>query len=300
MYACCNIKKFLKLLVIDAVVIGLSFLVFTIGKTVSGSSASSGGDKAVPLPVIMYHSVYDTSPTEYIITPSQLDSDLAWLSENGFTSVSAEELVQYVHGKGELPEKPVLITFDDGHYNNLSEALPIFEKYDMCFIVSVVGKYTDSLAAADPHNSSYSYLTWNDISELISSGRVEIGNHTYDMHSLSGARKGCSRMEGESEEQYRSALSDDISLLQNDIRAACGYVPFVFAYPYGKISPESIPVLRDMGFMMTLTCYERMNYITRDPDCLFNIDRFNRSGLLSTNDFMSVMLNEQNNKAECT
>ncbi|NLT10634.1 MAG: polysaccharide deacetylase family protein [Ruminococcus sp.] len=291
MYTCCNFKRFIKLLVIDIIVLLAAAFIFIISRTINGSSASEPGEEPVPLPVIMYHSVFSTEPSEYVITPRQLDSDLSWLSDHGFTAVSAEELVQYVHGKGELPEKPVLITFDDGHYNNLSAALPLFEKYDMRFIVSVVGRFTDSLAAADPHNSAYSYLTWNDISELINSGRAEIGNHTYDMHSISGPRKGCSRIAGESEEDYRSAFTGDISTLQNTIRSACGYVPYVFAYPFGQISKESIPVLREMGFLVTLTCYERMNYITRDPDCLFGLDRYNRSGLLSTEEYMSRLLN---------
>ncbi|MBQ6181946.1 MAG: polysaccharide deacetylase family protein [Ruminococcus sp.] len=292
MYTCCNIKKFIKLLIIDMIVIMAAAFVFIISRTMKGSSASETDEPPVPLPVIMYHSVFGTEPSEYVITPEQLDSDLKWLSGHGFTAISAEELVQYVYGKGKLPEKPVLITFDDGHYNNLSVALPLFEKYDMRFIVSVVGRFTDSLAAADPHKSAYSYLTWKDISELINSGRAEIGNHTYDMHSVSGKRNGCARINGESEEEYRKALSEDILTTQNSLRNACGYIPFVFAYPFGHISRESIPVLREMGFLVTLTCYERMNYITRDPDCLFGLDRYNRSGLLSTEEYMSKLLSE--------
>lgn len=289
MYLCCNIKKFLRLLLTDAAVFAICGLVFFVGRKVFRSSATSEEESPVPLPVIMYHSVWDTSPSEYVVTPEQLDSDLKWLRDNGYSSVSAEELVRYTHGQGALPDKPVLITFDDGHYNNLSDALPVFEKYDMCFIVSVVGSYTDSLAPVDPHCSAYSYLTWEDISALLSSGRAEIGNHTYAMHSNSAGRKGCARMNGESEEDYRSALRDDLTLLQTESAAELGYSPFIFAYPFGLISRESVPVLRDMGFLITLTCYERMNYISRDPDCLFGLDRFNRSGLLSTEEYMTRM-----------
>lgn len=289
MYLCCNIKKFLRLLLTDAAVFAICGLVFFVGRKDFRSSATSEEEFPVPLPVIMYHSVWDTSPSEYVVTPEQLDSDLKWLRDNGYSSVSAEELIRYTHGQGALPDKPVLITFDDGHYNNLSDALPVFEKYDMCFIVSVVGSYTDSLAPADPHCSAYSYLTWEDISALLSSGRTEIGNHTYAMHSNSAGRKGCARMNGESEEDYRSALRDDLTLLQTESAAELGYSPFIFAYPFGLISRESVPVLRDMGFLITLTCYERMNYISRDPDCLFGLDRFNRSGLLSTEEYMTRM-----------
>jgi hypothetical protein len=46
-------------------------------------------------------------------------------------------------------------------------------------------------------------------------------------------------------------------------------------------------VLRDSGILMTLTCREGMNLITRDPDCLYGIFRYNRSGLLSTGEYMA-------------
>lgn len=61
----------------------------------------------------------------------------------------------------------------------------------------------------------------------------------------------------------------------------------VFAYPFGSLCPESLPVLRDSGILMTLTCREGMNLITRDPDCLYGIFRYNRSGLLSTGEYMA-------------
>ena len=112
--------------------------------------------------------------------------------------VTAEKLISYTRGVGKLPEKPVLITFDDGFYNNLSIALPLLEKHDMRAVVSIVGRYTDDYAAADPHADCYSYLTWADISELAASGRVEIGSHTYDMHSRSGLRQGCAKLPEES------------------------------------------------------------------------------------------------------
>ena len=60
----------------------------------------------------------------------------------------------------------------------------------------------------------------------------------------------------------------------------------VFTYPFGAVSRESLPVIRENGFLMTLTCREKENYITRDPDCLYGIGRFNRSGLTSTEEYM--------------
>lgn len=260
--------------------------VFLIGRGFLFSSAYESRQNGIFLPVIMYHSVYNGTPQDYIVTPQQLDDDLRWLSENGYKSVTADELADYVCGAGLLPQKPVMITFDDGFYNNLSIAVPILEKYDMNAVVSVVGAYADNYAQADPHADGYSYLTWDDIAELQASGRIEIGCHTYDMHSVTGRRKGCAKLSSESEEEYQSLLKSDITLVQNKIAEHTGKLPIVFAYPFGAKSRESVPVLRENGFIITLLCREAPNYITRDRNCLYDLFRYNRSGFYTTQEFM--------------
>lgn len=289
MYRCVRIKKAIALtMLVICTIIGV------IAKGGYAFSETAGKtDEPIFMPAIMYHSICNKEPQDYLCTPRQLEDDLDWLDKNGFHSVSAKELIDYTEGIGELPDKPVLITFDDGFYNNLSLALPLLEKYNMNAVVSCVGSFTDTTAAADPHIDDYSYLTWEDISELIGSGRVELGNHTYDMHSVCGERKGCAKLTYESDEAYSELLCSDIALMQSEsvINTACE--PVVFAYPFGSICRESIPVLRRLGFRMTLTCYESPNYITRAPECLYGIGRYNRSGLYSTEEFMEKIMRHQ-------
>lgn len=280
------------MLAMDMLIFALCVLFFFIGKMMFFSSADDADEAAVFLPVIMYHSVFDGTPQDYIITPEQAESDLRWLSSHGYETVSARQLCDYTNGIGELPEKPVMITLDDGFYNNLSVYLPLLEKYDMCAVVSVVGTYTDNSAPADPHVDAYSYLTWEDIRRLSESGRVEIGCHTYDMHSLDNGRCGCKMNAGESVEEYCRSFSEDTGLLRTELSVNCGIMPTVFAYPFGAVCRESLPVLRDSGIKITLTCYERPNYITRDPECLYGIFRYNRSGLVSTEEFMQRIMKE--------
>ena len=280
------------MLVMDILIFSLCVVFFFLGKLLFFSSADENSEASVFLPVIMYHSIFDGTPQDYIVTPEQAESDLRWLSSHGYTTVSAQQLCDYTSGIGELPEKPVMITLDDGYYNNLSVYLPLLEKYDMCAVISVVGSYTDHIAPADPHTDAYSYLTWEDIRRLSSSGRIEIGCHTYDMHSLKNGRYGCTRNSDESLEDYIRAFTEDTGMLRTELSENCGIMPIVFAYPFGAISRESLPVLRDCGIRLTLTCYERPNYITRDPECLYGIFRYNRSGLISTEEYMARLMQE--------
>lgn len=291
MYRCYNLKRFFRLLLLDAVIFSICCCFALIGKSILYASGKKMEER-IFLPVIMYHSIYGNEPEEYIVTPEQLERDLSYLSEHNYHAISAYQLIDYVYKGINLPENPVLITLDDGFYNNLSILVPLLEKYDMNAVVSIVGSYTDNNAAADSHVDAYSYLTWEDISGLAATGRVEIGNHTYNMHSYSAARKGCSKNPGESADEYMKILEDDITLLQSEFQEHTGMMPYIFTYPYGMISPESIPVLKENGFLITMNCCEHPNYITREPECLYGLNRFNRSGLYSTEEFMEMLLKE--------
>lgn len=277
-YKCINIKRMYCLL----------FPVFLMSAACAFffSRDETAADETVPLPVIMYHSICNGISNEYTVTPQQVESDLAALKANGYTSVTAQQLVDFTAGCGKLPEKPVLITLDDGFYNNLLNLLPLLEKYDMYAVIAVVGRYTDEIAAADPHVERYSYLTWEDCRKLADSGRIELADHTYDMHSLNNGRKGCGKNDGEDEESYRAAIMADIGRAQEEISGNTGIEPFIFAYPFGIVSRESIPVMRELGFSVTLTCREKVNIISHDPDCLIGLGRFNRSGYISTDELI--------------
>ena len=74
--------------------------------------------------------------------------------------------------------------------------------------------------------------------------------------------------------------------------AECGVDANVYAYPYGAISAESEPVLKDLGFYASLSCREKPNYITKDPDCLWQLGRYNRPSGISTETFMQRALGE--------
>lgn len=290
LYKCYKFKKILKLILCDSVIILFALIVTFAGRNTW--KAYNENEERVFLPIIMYHSIVDdnSSVNGYTVTPEIVENDLKYLSENGYEAIFTEDLINYVNG-GTLPEKPVIITADDGFYNNTVYLLPLLKKYDMKAVISIVGYYTEVIAEADPHIPRYSYLTWDDISEINKSGYIEIGNHTYNMHFDKG-RKGCSKLSSETYEEYADALIDDIGLCQTLLSLNCSITPAVFAYPFGSISKESIPILKTMGFAAAFSCYERPNYITRSPDTLFTLDRYNRSGNISTEEFMKKLLKE--------
>lgn len=242
------------------------------------------------LPVLMYHSVLKDPlrSGKYIVTPQTVEKDFAYLKQHGYESILPSELAERVTKGEPLPEKPVMITFDDGYLNNLTYVLPLLEEYDFKAVISIVGSYSKCFSDNPDHNPAYAHLCWNDIAELSESGRVEIGNHTYDMHKKE-KRKGAKRMLGESEAQYYEALISDVGITQSLLEEYCGIVPTTFAYPYGYVCEESVPILKEMGFTVLLTCTEKVNMIGADPEALFSLGRFNRESSVTTERFMKKM-----------
>ncbi len=241
----------------------------------------------VRLPVLMYHSVLKnpSAAGKYVISPDTFEADMKYLKERGYTSVLADEVINHVKAGTPLPEKPIMITLDDGYLNNLTYVVPLLEKYDMKAIISVVGKYSEQFSQSGDHNPNYSYFSWEEISECIASGRVEIANHTYDMHSQ-GERRGSMKKRGESDEEYKKVLVADVEKTQKLLKENCSVEPKVFTYPYGAVSNASVDIIKEMGFEMSFGCCEKVNVLTGDEDGLYLMCRFNRPDGISTNEFM--------------
>lgn len=249
--------------------------------------------KPVHLPVIMYHSVLKNPQRtgKYTITPKKLEDDLTYLNDNGFETVSLKQVVKYVYSGEPLPEKPVLITFDDGMYNNKEYVIPILEKYDACAVFAVVGSYTDEYSKSNVTNPNYSYLRWCDINELMESGRVEFASHSYNLHNISAKRYGTAKNKNESSLDFISIFHEDTQKMQSVFKSNCIFTPFSYAYPLGNFSAESERVLKKNGFLATFSCIEGINVITcGDPDCLYLLKRYNRDGRLSTEKFFKKIM----------
>lgn len=251
--------------------------------------AMAQGEEAdgVRLPVLMYHSVLKnlSAAGKYVISPDTFEADMKYLKDNGYTSLLSSDVISFVKEGVPLPEKPVMITLDDGYLNNLTYVVPLLEKYDMKAIISVVGKYSEEFSESGDHNPNYSYFSWEDIKECVASGRVEIGNHTYNMHSQN-SRRGSMKKRGESDEEYKKVLTEDVMKTQALLMENCLVEPKVFTYPYGAVSNVSVDIIKQMGFEMSFGCCEKVNILTGDENELYLMCRFNRPSGIGTQEFM--------------
>ncbi len=235
--------------------------------------------KGVKVPIIMYHSILNewSRQGKYVVSSKTFENDLVYLKDHGFTTIVVQDLINYVYQYIPLPEKPIIITFDDGYYNNYYYALPILKKYDCKMVMSPIGYYTDIFSKEDDSHPNYSHCTWDQIGEMAKSGLVEIQNHTYDLHSRKNGRVGTCKKSWESLENYAAVLSADVMKMQRELKEYSDVTPTAFTYPYGEVCDESKPIIKNLGFKASLTCQYKMNYITRDPESLYCMGRYLRS-----------------------
>ncbi|MBR1739518.1 MAG: polysaccharide deacetylase family protein [Ruminococcus sp.] len=246
-------------------------------------------DGSAFVPIIMYHGITEKEELrgEYTVSLSELEQDMVYLKNHGFTTVFIDDLIAYVDGEGELPEKPVVLTFDDGAYSNYVYLPPLLEKYDMKAVVSPVGIFTvNASESAEEQSVDYSSMTWAQINELRDSGRVEICSHGYDMHSLDG-RRGILQKPGESGEAYQRAVYNDVFAFQQLLEENCGFRPDCYTYPYGFYDEISSRLIKECGFRATLDTEQQPNFIRKgEPLCLYGLGRYNRPSYADTEDFM--------------
>jgi len=188
------------------------------------------------LTILMYHHVVkDGMPINSVtVTESKLNEDLKYISENGYTTILPSELISILSEKdAKLPDKTVMITFDDGYRSNYELAFPLLEKYGC--------KASIALITANIDAGMEFFLTWDMCRVMDGSGLIEFGSHTHDHHNpqndgnlYTDGPNGIQRRPGENKADYKARISYDLEHSYERLTAELGQKPhYFFAYPYG-------------------------------------------------------------------
>lgn len=282
-----RIKKYYYYVVAVLAILIVSFSFFAM----NGSIYSMQSDE-IALPIVMYHQLTksESRAGRYVLTLEQFEKDLVFLKEKGYKTVTVSQLLDYSQGKGKLPEKAIMITFDDGCETLYAYAKPLLEQYGFTAVGFVVGSLADYYTELDDHNLNYSNLNWAEIKELSMGNTVEIQSHSYDLHKNTGYRSGAKKKKGETFEQYAEFLGADASKMKTEMLKHTGKAPVAIAYPFGSFSSESKEILKKYGIKMAFTCEERVNIVKKaEPERLFGLGRYNRPSGISSESFFEKM-----------
>lgn len=243
-------KRILLRLIVAALLIGLAGILL-LGAIVWRST---------PIPVLMYHHFIEEEPAPLytIVSRPRLEEQMAALQGAGYTSITIRQLLDYVEHGTPLPKKPVLITIDDGYTSNLTLAAPVFEKYGMHATIFTIGINVGQ--AVYPHSGEQldpPRFDWDEVRPWLDKGVLMVQSHTYDMHQQAeygfSGREGVLPLEGESEEDYRSALASDISQAKEGLFRGLGIEMDALAFPFGLYTPIAVEELQKQGVLLTFT-----------------------------------------------
>lgn len=235
--------------------------------------------------VFGYHGVAQDSKKEsdyknsvYWISVSQFDREMKAIVDEGYTALTLKEFEEwYLHGAS-IPEKSVLITFDDGIREGISEATPILEKYKLSAVSFNIMK---SLR----EKSNYGI----DMDDLLASGHVfEHQSHSYDLHYAF-----------EEDGKSLSALAhSDFDKIKNDFKKTDSiYKPQYMAYPYGSYSPKVTELLEEFGYKLgfvfrTNTSERRLAMPEDGPWAVRRVPIYDHTHI---DDFIKTMKGQLNN-----
>ena len=239
------------------------------------------GGGSCPLPVLMYHHFAPESTIGTVVSVARFREQMTALRDAGFHTVTLSQLVDYVENGGSMPDKPVLITMDDGYTSNLADAAPILEELGMCATVFVIGVnegdeiYVHSGGPLTPPRFSY-----EEAAPWVEKGVLDVQSHTFDLHQLAsygyGKRDGMLPIAGEAEGDYRAALLDDMLRFRARREGRVSTQLMALAYPFGYYCQEADDLLAEQGISVTFTIDERANHLFRgNPRSLRMLGRFN-------------------------
>ena len=250
---------------------------------------NTSSDVGIKVPIIMYHQISENVNVmgDYAIPLSLLEEDFLYMKNNSITPVSFKQLAEFTKNGTPLPKNPVCITFDDGQKTFITKVLPLLEKYSFHANVNIVGSLTVLYTENKDNNDKYAYLNTDDLKILSNHPLVEIGCHTYNLHSLSD-RRGAGKLKEESISDYRTVIEKDFEKFNTFYSDATSSATEIFAYPYGIRNDTLQNIITKQGFTVTLTCRESVNILNKGSS-LFELGRFNRPYKISTENFFAKM-----------
>ena len=265
----------------------ICFLVF-VNSSQDVLQSASTKDERKKLVILMYHGFTEgNKESDYVLNIKKFEEDIIYLKKQGFSFVDTNDIIDYVYSGKNLPEKTVMLTFDDGYLNNYIYAFPVIKKHKVKVVISPIAYYVEYYTLNHDENPNYSHLTYKEIKEMHDSSLIDFQNHSYNMHSLK-KRKGSLKLTEEDTHDYIREFYYDLKAAENVIEDITGKKTIAYAYPFGSVSKESISILKCCGYKVSFGCEEGYNYLTfGDKNSLLKLRRFNRTPQRSAEQILS-------------
>jgi peptidoglycan/xylan/chitin deacetylase (PgdA/CDA1 family)/glycosyltransferase involved in cell wall biosynthesis len=220
--------------------------------------------------MLVYHHVGRQTPGRYYpglsLEPARFERQIAWLARHGYSTIRPDQWYAWLVEGKPLPEKPILIAFDDGHADVAKYALPILQRYGLTAVVFVVTRMIGGVSEWDatrgltarPLMSACQILEWRDRG-------FEFGSHSRTHPNLTGLT--------------RAALEHEIEGSRYDLGKLLGDRVLSFAYPYGRFN-EAVSQVVAQSYALAFGSEPGLNNLSLDAHRLRRTQVTNRDRLI--------------------
>ena len=212
------------------------------------------------VPILMYHDVLSEPEVFFDLVPEQFEDHLKTLKENGFTAISLDQLMQHLRTGAPLPEKPVVLSFDDGYAGHYEHVFPLLQKYQMPGVFFVFpGKVDGDIVGR-------STLTWDQVKEMAADPLITIASHSVthppDLREFNDAD-----------------LTYEMTESKRRLEAMIGQPVHYFSYPAGHYDERVAQAAADAGYLAAFTMRQSNEQFAGASESLLAIERFGQSNL---------------------
>lgn len=191
------------------------------------------------IPVLNYHQINDTEKNALTVNTEQFEAQMKYLSENGYTAITPADMLDAWENGTQLPEKPVIITFDDGYLDNYNHAFPVLEKYQLKATIFLISDYV---------NTYPNYLTWSAVQDMQQSGLIDFESHTLSHEELTKAPD---------LDEAKHQLTGSKQAIEWNLGKQVNFI----AYPCGEYNDDIEQATKDAGYRAAFT----VNYGLAEP-----------------------------------
>lgn len=193
--------------------------------------------KTIHLPILMYHHIdYLSSNASKVwqdltVSPGAFEEQMKYLFEQNYQPITFEKFINYLNAGEKIPERSLIITFDDGWKNQYQYAFPVLKKYNFPATFFVVVNYI----------GGSKFMNWEQLKELLENG-MEIESHSMNHPNLRGL----------SESSLKYEIQNSKIILEKELGSPIN----VFAYPYGAFDSKVIKVVKDSNYFVVVSTIE--------------------------------------------
>jgi peptidoglycan/xylan/chitin deacetylase (PgdA/CDA1 family) len=204
------------------------------------AGVTPGGYQIVP--ILTYHNLADQAKGRLVLAGSSFREQMRYLKSHGYRVVSLADFIEFTHLGRQLPQRAVVLTFDDGYRAFKEHAYPILKELGFTATLFI---YTDWVG------TGRGALSWNDLRELTAAG--------FDIQAHSKTHADLRRAAGETEAQYARRMQAELEQPQELFTRHLGRRSQVLAYPFGRWEEGLLPKVKEYGYIAAFSVRRQGN-----------------------------------------